>query len=133
MLFRSGFIYFSVHYYGDLMREERPTPEVLNEYITRCAEMISYAKQAIQTVNMPRWSELLGIKAAAMKELIKPYANERKSKQRIDRERNDIYDGLKDVDTDKLPAYVENSEEYKLMRCRIGIYPFLNKEGVPVA
>ena len=101
-----GFIYFYVQYYGDLIREERPTPEVLNEYITRCAEMISYAKQAIQTVNMPRWTELLGVKAAAMKELIKTYMNERKRKQRMDRERSDIYDGWHDVDTDKVPEYV---------------------------
>lgn len=128
-----GFIYYYVEYYGDLINESSPTPEVQNEYITRCAEMISYAKQAIQTVNLPIWSELLGLKISSMKELIKPFSNERKSKQRIERERSDVYNELMSVDTDRLPDYVEQSEEYSRMLRRYGFYPLLNKEGVPVS
>ena len=128
-----GFIYYYVEYYGALIVEESPTPEVQNEYITRCAEMISYAKQAIQTVNLPNWSELLGLKLSSMKELIKPFTNERKSKQKIDRERSDVYNDLMSVDTDRLPDYVEESEEYSRMLRRYGFYPLLNKDGVPVS
>lgn len=128
-----GFIYYYVEYYGALIVEESPTPEVQNEYITRCAEMISYAKQAIQTVNLPNWSELLGLKLSSMKELIKPFANERKSKQKIDRERSDVYNDLMSVDTDRLPDYVEESEEYSRMLRRYGFYPLLNKDGIPVS
>ncbi|MGL4852547.1 MAG: DNA primase [Phocaeicola sp.] len=128
-----GFIYYYIEHYGTLRREESPTPEVLNEYIARCAEMISYAKQAIQTVNLPSWSELLGLKLSSLKELIKPFVAERKSKQRLDRERGDVYEGLKDMDSDKLPEYVEESEEYLRMLRRYGFYPLLNKDGVPVS
>lgn len=128
-----GFIYYYVEYYGELICEESPTPEVQNEYITRCAEMISYAKQAIQTVNLPAWAELLGLKLSSMKELVKPFANERKSKQKMDRERTDVYNDLMSVDTDRLPDYVEESEEYSRMLRRYGFYPLLNKEGMPVS
>ena len=128
-----GFIYYYIRYYGELILEERPTPETKNEYITRCAEMISYAKQAIQTVNLPDWAELLGLKANSLKSIIKPFADERKSKQKMDIERDDVYTDLQSVDTDRLPDYVEESEEYSRMLRRYGFYPLLNKEGVPVS
>ncbi|MEG1861017.1 MAG: DNA primase [Bacteroidaceae bacterium] len=128
-----GFIYFYVQYYGEQIRDEAPTPEVKNEYITRCAEMISFAKQSIQTVNMQRWSELLGLKVSAMRELIKPFAAERKSKQRMERERGDVYNELQFVDTDRVPDYVEENEEYSKMLRRYNFYPLVNKECIPVS
>ena len=128
-----GFIYSYVDYYGDLLIEEKPTPEVSNEYITRCAEMISYTKAAIQTVNMEAWAKLLHMKQSTLKELIKPFANERKSKRKMDQERGDVYDSLIEVDTDRLPEYVEQNEEYSRMLRRYGYYPLLNKEGTPVS
>lgn len=128
----SGFVYAYVAYYGDLITESAPTPEEKNEYITRCAEMISYAKAAIQTVNLPNWSERLGLKVSSMKELLKPFTNERKSKMKMERERGDVYAELQDVDTDRIPAYVEENEEYSKMLRRYGFYPLLNREGVPV-
>lgn len=129
----NGFIYYYVRYYGELIAEERPTPETKNEYITRCAEMISYAKQAIQTVNLPDWANLLGLKVTSLKSVIKPFSDERKSKQKMDIERDDVYTDLQSVDTDRLPDYVEESEEYSRMLRRYGFYPLLNKEGVPVS
>ena len=128
-----GFIYSYVSSYGDLIQEEKPTPEVMNEYITRCAEMISYTKQAIQTVNMQQWAELLHLKPSTLKELIKPFVNERKSKRKMDQERGDVYDSLLEVDTDRIPDYVEQNEEYSKMLRRYGYYPLLNKEGTPVS
>ena len=128
-----GFIYSYVSSYGELIQEQRPTPEVMNEYITRCAEMISYTKQAIQTVNMQQWAELLHLKPSTLKELIKPFVNERKSKRKMDQERGDVYDSLLEVDTDRIPDYVEQNEEYSKMLRRYGFYPLLNKEGIPVS
>lgn len=128
-----GFVYYYVNYYGELIREERPTPEVKNEYLTRCAEVISCAKQAIQTVNMPNWAALLDMKPSTLKELVKPFANERKSKRKMDQERGDVYDSLLEVDTDRIPDYVEQNEEYSKMLRRYGFYPLLNKDGVPVS
>lgn len=128
-----GFIYSYVDNYGDLLIEERPTPEVTNEYITRCAEMISYTKQSIQTVNMEAWAKMLSMKMTTLKELIKPYVNERKSKRKMDQERGDVYDSLLEVDTDRIPDYVEQNEEYSKMLRRYGYYPLLNKEGTPVS
>ncbi len=37
------------------------------------------------------------------------------------------------VDTDRLPDYVEESEEYSRMLRRYGFYPLLNKDGIPVS
>lgn len=128
-----GFIYYYVRFYGDLIREDKNSPEAVNEYVTRCAEMISYAKQSIQTVNMNRWAEELNIKLVSLKELVKPFANERKSQQKMNKERSDVYDDLIAVDTDRIPEYVENSEEYSKMLRRYGFYPLLNKEGTPVS
>lgn len=129
----SGFIYSYVDNYGDLLIEENPTPEVMNEYITRCAEMISYTKQAIQTVNMEAWAKMLSMKMTTLKELIKLFVNERKSKCKMDQERGDVYDSLLEVDTDRIPDYVEQNEEYSKMLRRYGYYPLLNKEGTPVS
>ena len=128
-----GFIYSYVDYYGDLLLAEHPTPEVSNEYITRCAEMISYTKAAIQTVNMEDWAKLLHMKKNTLKELIKPFANERKSKRKMEQERGDVYDSLIEMDTDRLPDYVEQNEEYSKMLRRYGYFPLLNKEGTPVS
>lgn len=129
----TGFIYYYIDYYGDLINESINSPEAVNEYVTRCAEMISYAKQSIQTVNMQRWADALHVKVASLKELIKPFANERKSQQKINKERNDVYSDLIEVDTDSIPKYVEDSEVYSKMLRRYGYYPLLNKEGTPVS
>ena len=127
-----GFVYTYLKFYADLIEEEHPTPEVKNEYLTRCAEMISYSKSSILTVNLPNWANILGLKLTALKDIIKPYVNERKSAAKIEMERNDIYADLLEIDTEKIPSYVEQNEEYKKMLRRYGFYPLLNKEGDPV-
>lgn len=114
------------------MHSHSNTPEVANVFLMRCAEMISYCKAAVQVVNMDAWASLLSVKATALKELIKPYANERKSKQKIDRERMDVFSDLQSFDTDQIPEYVEESEEYSKMLRLYGFYPLINKDGVPV-
>lgn len=129
----SGFIYTYVAFYGQLITETAPTPEIKNTYITRCAEMISYASQPIQTVNMPAWAEYLGLKVTALKEVLKPFAQERKSQRKIERERGDVYADTFDFDLDKIPDYVTNNEEYNRMLQRYGFFPILNKAQQPVS
>jgi DNA primase catalytic core len=128
----SGFIYAYVQYYSSLIDDANITPEIKNEYITRCAEMISFTKQSIQTINLSNWAKILGLTIQSLKEILKPFNNERKSKQRIEKEREDIYDELQYVDSEKIPDYVSQSEEYSKMLRRYGFYPLLNKEGMPV-
>lgn len=129
----TGFIYYYIKYYAGIIQENDPTPETKNEYITRCAEMISYTRESIQTINMESWAGMLHLKQTALKEIIKPFNNERKSKRRIDRERGDVFNDLQAVDTDNVPEYVEKSEEYSTMLRRFNFYPLLNKDGTPVS
>lgn len=127
-----SFIYWYIRSYAHNCNLSANSPEATNVYLMRCAEMISYCDQAVQIVNMDTWANLLGMKTSALKELIKPFANERKSKQKIDRERMDVFFDLQAVDTDRIPEYVENSEEYSKMLRLYGFYPLLNNDGVPV-
>ena len=129
----SGFIYTYVGFYGRLISETAPTPEVKNTYITRCAEMISYASQPIQTVNMSAWAEYLGLKVSALKEVLKPFAQERKSQRKIEKERGDVYADTFDFDLDKVPDYVTQNDEYNRMLQRYGFFPILNKKQEPVS
>lgn len=128
----SGFIYAYVQRYGELIDEKPLTPEVKNTYITRCAEMISYASQPIQTVNMSTWAGILSLKVSALKEVLKPFAAERKSQRKIEKERGDVYADVFDFDPDKIPDYVTQSDEYSRMLKRYGFFPILNKQQEPV-
>ena len=51
----------------------------------------------------------------------------------MEQERGDVYDSLIEMDTDRLPDYVEQNEEYSKMLRRYGYFPLLNKEGTPVS
>ena len=126
-----GFVYYYVDYYGELIKETKPNPETKNEYLARCAEVIACTSPAIQTANLSDWAEALGLKTTVLRELIKPFVNERKSKAKMNRELSDIYDDLT-FEQDRVPDYVEQNEEYSKMLRRYGFYPQLNKTGIPV-
>lgn len=128
----SGFIYAYIQQYGKLIYDESPTPEIKNTYITRCAEMISYASQPIQTVNMSTWAGILGLKVSALKDVLKPFSIERKSQRKIEKERSDVYADVFEFDPDKIPDYVSQSDEYSRMLKRYGFFPILNKQQEPV-
>jgi len=128
-----GFLFFYISWYGDRIRKDSPTPEVKNEYITRCAEMISYARESIQTINMEAWAKILDLKTTALKDVLKPFNSERKSRRKIERERGDIFNDLMYVDESNIPDYVLQNEEYKKMLDRFNFYPLLNNDGIPVS
>lgn len=127
-----SFVYAYIGYYSEAILECGQAADVRNEFITRCAEMISYCKPAVQVVNLPKWADLLHVKANALKEVVKPFVQERKSQKRMESEREDVYGDLMAIDTDSVPSYVEENEEYSKMLRRYGFYPLLNKEGTPV-
>lgn len=129
----SGFIYAYVSFYGSLITDTAPTPEIKNTFITRCAEMISYASQPIQTVNMSAWANYLGLKVSALKEVLKPFVQERKSQRKIEKERGDVYADTLDIDLEKVPDYVTQNDEYNRMLQRYGFFPILNKKQEPVS
>ena len=127
-----SFVYDYIEYYSEAILDAGQSTDVRNEFITRCAEIISYCKEAVRVVNLPKWADLLRVKVSALKEVVKPFVQERKSQKRVESEREDVYGDLLSVDTDSIPSYVEENEEYSKMLRRYGFYPLLNKEGTPV-
>ena len=124
-----GFLYAYTSFYGSKIEAEVPTPEIKNIYLSRCADAISYATGNIQTINMKSWAELLGVKPAELKEIVKPFNAERKSTSRLERERGDLADNLYDFDPEKIPSYVKENEEYSAMLRRYNYFPMLGKES----
>lgn len=123
-----GFIYWYTCAYGTVIEQMCPTPEVKNVYLSRCAEVISYASNSIQSVNMKNWAESLGLKVGELKEILKPFNAERKATAKLERERGDLADNLYDFDTERIPSYVMENEEYKHMLNRYKFFPMLSKE-----
>lgn len=135
-LFRSdkdrpvSFINHYISYYGDLITESAASVEIVQEYTLRCAEMISYAKETVRTISMDTWAKSLHLKNSGLKEIIKPFCNERKSKSKI--QHDDRLDDDVVIATDRIPDYVEESEDYSRMLKQFSYYPIINKAGVPV-
>lgn len=128
----AGFVYAYLSFYRSQLKET-DSMEVTNEYIARCAEVISYANEGVLTINLPRWAEILDLKQGQLKEILKPYLNERKSARRMSRERSYIDEDLVGIDTERVPDYVEESEEYMKMLKRYGYFPVIRKkDGTPV-
>lgn len=130
---QEGDISFPYWYIGQYRKliENGLTSEVKTEYIQRCAEVISYVRPAVLAVERRPWSEALGLKPSELDAVLKPYMNERRSKKRLDRERS-AYAGLVAVDSDRVPDYVEQNEEYLKMLQMFGFYPMIREDGTPV-
>lgn len=126
-----SFPYWYISSYKALIAQGSLTSEVKTEYIQRCAEVISYVRPAVLAVERRPWAEALGLKPSELDAVLKPYLNERKSKKRLDRERS-AYAGLVNVDTDRVPDYVEQNEEYQKMLQMFGFYPMIREDGTPV-
>ena len=126
----ASFINYYISYYSDLIEEEKSNVETTQKYMLRCAEMISYAKETVRTISMDSWAKRLGLKVTALKDIVKPFTNERKSKSKI------MHDDSLDDDivlaTDRIPEYVESSEEYSRMLKQFNYYPIIDKSGKPV-
>lgn len=146
MLFRMGFILqiesedkaesfidWYVGSYGSLIKEGNTTGDTVDIYVDRVAELISFANEASRTRSMEAWAKCLGLKAAQLKQIVKPYLTRRKDKRKAEQEQFDVDAEIMKIDTETLPSYVEDSEEYLRMYKRFGFYPLCNKKGVPVS
>lgn len=127
----TGFLFAYIRMYGGIIRDTAPTPEQKNTYLSRVAEMVAYASAPIQTVNIPTWADVLGLKVGTFRDVLKPFIQERKASKKLQIDRSDFADIL-DFDTEKVPDYVEQTEEYAKMFRRYGFYPALNKDCEPV-
>lgn len=122
-----GFIQWYVDLYGDTIRNESPTTNVMDKYLDRIAEMIAEATEVTRTRSMKDWSKTLYLPSEkALKDIVKPYITRKRSKNKVEAERENL-DDVADVDGNTLPDYVEDNEEYKRMLSRYGFYPLLSK------
>lgn len=126
-----SFPYWYIRLYNKQITDNAPTSEVKTEYIQRCAEVISYVRPAVLAVERRHWAEALGLKPSELDAVLRPYMNERKSKRKLERDRS-AYEGLVPVDSDRVPEYVEENEEYTKMLQMFGFYPMIREDGTPV-
>lgn len=95
--------------------------------LDRIAEMIAEATEVTRTRSMKDWSKTLYLPSEkALKDIVKPYITRKRSKNKVEAERENL-DDVADVDGNTLPDYVEDNEEYKRMLSRYGFYPLLSK------
>lgn len=126
-----SFIYYYVKTYGEIVNSVEDV-ELRNHFIQLCAEVISKTNEAIRTINLPTWAESLGLKVPQLKDILRPYLKEKQSKIRVQQEGEEVWSDLVGGDLERLPDYVNNSEDYKRTLRRYKFYPQLNKQGVPV-
>lgn len=123
-----GFIYTYIQLYGDMIEKLAPTPEVRSRYLNRSAEMISFCSSSVQTTSMRDWAEMLHLKVSELKAIVKPFNDERRASGRIERERGDLGTALLDFSPERIPGYVEESEEYSSMLRRYNYFPLLSSK-----
>lgn len=126
-----SFIYFYVSAYGSLVKDTADM-ELRNHFIQLCADVISRTSEANRTINLPTWADSLGIKVSQLKDILKPFLKEKQSKARVQQEGEEVWSDLIGGDLERLPYYVNESEEYLRTLRRYKFYPQLNSKGVPV-
>ena len=129
----TSFIDWYIGGYARKIDEEKPSSDIIDIYVERCAELISFASEATRTRQMDSWAKSLGMKGSQLKTIIKPFITRRKDKKKAESEKLDVDAEIITIDTETLPKYVEDSEEYMRMYKRFGFYPLLNKKGIPVS
>lgn len=128
-----SFIYYYIDFYGDQIAEAVGNIEVRNKYIERCAEVISWTSSQEQTINLPDWANMLGLKAQQLKDMLRPFLNQAKAKARVRTEGDEVWSNLLTNNLDVVPGYVEDNEEMSSRFKRFWHFPLLNKAGLPVA
>lgn len=123
------FVDFYLRQYSNAMEDR--TGDIKTIFFGRCADIISSASEASQTVMEKDWCSILKLTAKSYKELLKPYRDKKKSKNAMLQQQS-YDDSLIWQDPDTVPDYVNESEEYSTMYKRQGYYPLLNKEKQPV-
>lgn len=128
-----SFVFHYIQCYGTEIAKESGRVEVRNKYIQRCAEVISWTTSQEQTINLPDWAGMLGLKAVQLKEMLRPFLNEKRAKARVMTEGDEVWANLLTSNLDIVPAYVDENEELSSRFKRFWHFPLLNKKGVPVA
>lgn len=128
-----SFIFYYIGCYGKEIAEAEGKIEVRNKYIERCAEVISWTSSQEQTINLPDWANMLGLKPNQLKEMLRPFLNLAKAKARVRTEGDEVWSSLLTNNLDVVPSYVEDNEEYSSRFKRFWHFPLLNKAGMPVA
>lgn len=122
-----SFIQWYVNIYGLKIHNETPTTTVMDIYLDRIAEMIAETTEVTRTRSMKAWAQILSMPSEkALKDIVKPYITRKRSKNKVEAERENL-DDVADVDGNTLPDYVEENDEYKRMLSRYGFYPLLSK------
>lgn len=122
-----SFIQWYVNIYGLKIHNETPTTTVMDIYLDRIAEMIAETTEVTRTRSMKAWAQMLSMPSEkALKDIVKPYITRKRSKNKVEAERENLND-VADVDGNTLPDYVEENDEYKRMLSRYGFYPLLSK------
>lgn len=122
-----SFIQWYVNIYGLKIHKETPTTTVMDIYLDRIAEMIAETTEVTRTRSMKAWAQMLSMPSEkALKDIVKPYITRKRSKNKVEAERENL-DDVADVDGNTLPDYVEENDEYKRMLSRYGFYPLLSK------
>lgn len=122
-----SFIQWYVNIYGLKIHNETPTTTVMDIYLDRIAEMIAETTEVTRTRSMKAWAQMLSMPSEkALKDIVKPYITRKRSKNKVEAERENL-DDVADVDGNTLPDYVEENDEYKRMLSRYGFYPLLSK------
>lgn len=122
-----SFIQWYVNIYGLKIHNETPTTTVMDIYLDRIAEMIAETTEVTRTRSMKAWAQMLSMPSEkALKDIVKPYITRKRSKNKVEAERENL-DDVADVDGNTLPNYVEENDEYKRMLSRYGFYPLLSK------
>lgn len=122
-----SFIQWYVNIYGLKIHNETPTTTVMDIYLDRIAEMIAETTEVTRTRSMKAWAQMLSMPSEkALKDIVKPYITRKRSKNKVEAERENL-DDVADVDGNTLPDYVEENDEYKCMLSRYGFYPLLSK------
>lgn len=122
-----SFIQWYVNIYGLKIHNETPTTTVMDIYLDRIAEMIAETTEVTRTRSMKAWAQMLSMPSEkALKDIVKPYITRKRSKNKVEAERENL-DDVADVDGNTLPEYVEENDEYKRMLSRYGFYPLLSK------
>ncbi|MDR1116615.1 MAG: DNA primase [Tannerella sp.] len=123
-----SFILYYCKLYKDFFDTRKPSDR--SEYISRCADLLSYAEDSVRIVNFAEIQSLLGLTATALKDILKPYIAKRKARLAINMRRPDEEEEI--YDPGETPRYVDDNPEYKAMYHNYDFFPYLNREGRPV-
>jgi len=143
LLFRSGvqrievscgdhaesFLDYYINLHGEFLREYGGDKVPL---ITRCIELTCYAEENVITVNRSRYCSSLHLTKGEFDDLRKPFAQQRRSRQKVSSVSDGLDDGSDYFDPYSPPQYVTDNAEYARMWKEYQYYPRLNKQGKPV-